>query len=93
MNNAIAYAAFFRAATGKPEPYDYQRRLAGGDNGQPCASQLITVPTGLGKTAAVVLAWLWNRLNPSINPQPSTLNSPEWPPRLMPCQNPCWRRF
>ncbi|MBU6402064.1 MAG: hypothetical protein KGS61_17235 [Verrucomicrobia bacterium] len=26
-----------------------------------CKSQLIKVPTGLGKTAAVVLAWLWNR--------------------------------
>ena len=27
-----------------------------------CRSQLINIPTGLGKTAAVVLAWLWNRV-------------------------------
>jgi CRISPR-associated endonuclease/helicase Cas3 len=29
--------------------------------GSDCQSQLINIPTGLGKTAAVVLAWLWNR--------------------------------
>lgn len=28
----------------------------------PCRSQLINIPTGLGKTAAVVMAWLWNRV-------------------------------
>ena len=66
------FPEFFQAATGHA-PYDYQRRLAGGDNGQPCASQLITVPTGLGKTAAVVLAWLWNRLAPRT--QLPTINS------------------
>jgi CRISPR-associated endonuclease/helicase Cas3 len=81
MNNAIKYAAFFRGATDKPEPYDYQRRLAE----SPCESRLINIPTGLGKTAAVVLAWLWNRvLQPTLNPQPSTLNSP-WPRRLVYC--------
>lgn len=26
--------------------------------GMPCTSRLISIPTGLGKTAAVVLAWL-----------------------------------
>lgn len=45
---------FFKVATG-PVPYDYQRRRAGGDKGRPCESQLINIPTGLGKTAAVVL--------------------------------------
>ena len=59
----MTFEQFFQAATGYV-PYDYQCRLAGGEFGQPCASQLITVPTGLGKTAAVVLAWLWNRLAP-----------------------------
>jgi hypothetical protein len=29
--------------------------------GTPCKSRLINIPTGLGKTAAVMLAWLWNR--------------------------------
>ena len=36
-------------------PYDYQRRLTGGDPGRPCESQLINIPTGLGETAAAVL--------------------------------------
>ena len=70
----MTFEQLFKAATGHA-PYDYQQRLAGGDAGRPCESQLINVPTGLGKTAAVVLAWLWNRLAPSINPQPSTLRS------------------
>src|SRR5690625_8046882 len=33
--------------------------LSGGTD---CNSKLIDIPTGLGKTAGVVLAWLWNRL-------------------------------
>jgi CRISPR-associated endonuclease/helicase Cas3 len=59
-----------------------------------CKSRLINIPTGLGKTAAIVsaiwtdssggeLAWLWNRVVlPSLNSQPSTLNS-QWPRRLV----------
>jgi len=70
-----AFDHFFQTATGNT-PYDYQCRLAcgeptcpepvergrtaGGDKGTSCQSQLISIPTGLGKTAAVVLAWLWN---------------------------------
>lgn len=55
---------FFRHATGNA-PYAYQRRLAGVPpaseisdlrsqmpRGAPCRSQLISIPTGLGKTAA-----------------------------------------
>ena len=68
----MSFDEFFTAATGHA-PYDYQRRLACGErNGRPeadwlsggtcCSSKLIHIPTGLGKTAAVVLAWLWNRL-------------------------------
>ena len=79
----MTFEEFFKAATGHA-PYDYQRRLAGGGAGRPCESQLINVPTGLGKTAAGVLAWLWNRLAPSLNSQPSTLNQP-WPRRLVYC--------
>ena len=41
-----------------------------------CHSQIINVPTGLGKTAAVVLAWLWNRVQ---------IRNPEWPRRLVYC--------
>lgn len=73
----MTFTAFFRAATGNSR-YDYQRRLACGDNraetgGTTCQSQLINVPTGLGKTAAVVLAWLWNRVQPQ---------NPKWPRQL-----------
>lgn len=50
------FADFFRAATGH-EPYPYQCRLAEADP----LPQLLNIPTGAGKTAAVVLAWLWRR--------------------------------
>ena len=49
-----SFDAFFHAASGHP-PYDHQRRLAS----EPVQSDLIHVPTGAGKTAAAVLAWLW----------------------------------
>jgi len=80
----MTFEQFFQTATGHA-PYDYQRRLAGVASGGPCASQLISVPTGLGKTAAVVLAWLWNRLAPDLNPQTSTSTSAQWPRRLVYC--------
>ena len=57
------YDTFFQTATGNA-PYAYQRRLASALEGPapsgpfPCASQPISIPTGLGKTAAAVLAWL-----------------------------------
>lgn len=80
------FEQFFKAATGHEQgPYDYQVRLAGGDKGCSCQSLLINVPTGLGKTAAVVLAWLWNRLAPTLNSQPQTINRPNWPRRLVYC--------
>ena len=46
----------FHAATGH-RPFPYQRELACGD-----WPDILEVPTGLGKTAAVVVAWLWKRL-------------------------------
>jgi CRISPR-associated endonuclease/helicase Cas3 len=46
----------FVQATSTP-PYPYQRRLAT----DPCMPHLLSIPTGLGKTAAVILAWLWRR--------------------------------
>jgi CRISPR-associated endonuclease/helicase Cas3 len=71
----MTFEPFFRKATdAEPKPYAYQRRLAGGDEGAPCLSQLIEVPTGLGKTAAVILAWIWNRV---------VLKRSEWPRRLL----------
>lgn len=53
----MTYSEFFRQATGK-EHFDYQRRL-----GEEPWPELLDIPTGLGKTAAVVVAWLYKRLN------------------------------
>ncbi|MEW5980201.1 MAG: CRISPR-associated helicase Cas3' [Acidobacteriota bacterium] len=82
-----AFTQFFEAASSHT-PYGYQCRLACGErqpnesqqqwlsHGAACQSRLIDIPTGLGKTAAVVLAWLWNRL---------AVSSPTWPRRLVYC--------
>jgi CRISPR-associated endonuclease/helicase Cas3 len=90
--SALTYRATFKAAYGSPThvlPYAYQCRLAGGgeaeatgdfSHGTDCQSQLIEIPTGCGKTAAVVLAWLWNRVL-----QPNTEARAQWPRRLVFC--------
>src|ERR1700759_2206253 len=88
--NRLPFDTFFHSATGN-SPYDYQRRLACGDrndrseaewlaSGTECNSRLINIPTGLAKTAAVVLAWLWNRIAQSDATHPNT-----WPRRLVYC--------
>ncbi|MBN1389207.1 MAG: DEAD/DEAH box helicase [Candidatus Thermoplasmatota archaeon] len=46
----------FKKASGY-EPYPFQKKLAT-DTELP---QLLDIPTGCGKTAAVILAWLWRR--------------------------------
>ncbi len=57
------FLEFFRTATFDDnshqghDPYPFQKRLAT-DKELP---ELIDIPTGLGKTDAVVLAWLWRR--------------------------------
>lgn len=69
------------------EPMDWQCRLACGPHASPnypetlrsgldCQSRLIDIPTGCGKTAGVILAWIWNRV---------VLNRPNWPRRLVYC--------
>lgn len=50
------FAEIFQRATGH-SPFAYQVRLAT----QPRLPSLVAVPTGLGKTAAVVMAWIWRR--------------------------------
>ena len=50
------YRTFFAEATRLPAPFDYQSRLT-----EPVWPDLLDVPTGMGKTAAVTLAWLWKR--------------------------------
>ena len=57
MAPEMTYARFFAAAFGgSAKPFDYQRALAERD-----WPDALIAPTGLGKTAAVVLAWLWKR--------------------------------
>jgi CRISPR-associated endonuclease/helicase Cas3 len=59
----MEFRAFFKAATWEEksqeghDPYPFQIRLALGEE----LPELIDIPTGLGKTDAVVLAWLWRR--------------------------------
>src|SRR2546430_10752558 len=52
------FEVFFRAAFNH-EPFDYQRRLATCEG----LYSLVNVPTGAGKTAAILGAWLWRRLH------------------------------
>ncbi|MDZ7781135.1 MAG: CRISPR-associated helicase Cas3' [Gemmatimonadota bacterium] len=51
------YSTFFRDVTGN-EPFPHQARM-----GQEAWPDVVDVPTGLGKTAGVAVAWLWKRLN------------------------------
>jgi CRISPR-associated endonuclease/helicase Cas3 len=51
-----SFNAFFRQATDH-DPYPFQMKLANCEQ----LPELIDIPTGLGKTDAVVLAWLWRR--------------------------------
>lgn len=53
------YRELFRQATGRDTPFPYQERLAlSPPDDLAC---LLDVPTGLGKTAAAVLAWVYRR--------------------------------
>ena len=74
------YNQFFSKAIPEAnEPFPYQSALAVADlttSKKSCESRLIIIPTGLGKTAAVVLAWLWNRVH---------RQSDAWPRRLVYC--------
>lgn len=51
------YRALFEQATEKCSPLPYQTQLAI----QSDFRVLLDVPTGLGKTAAAILAWVWRR--------------------------------
>lgn len=53
----MSFDSFFSQATGLPAPFPYQRRLA--ENALWPAR--VEVPTGLGKTAAIVVAHLYQR--------------------------------
>ena len=51
------YRLFFEQATENSTPLRYQARLATESDFR----ALLDVPTGLGKTAAAILAWVWRR--------------------------------
>jgi CRISPR-associated endonuclease/helicase Cas3 len=56
----LSFDSFFKAATGHEEgysPYPFQRKFATSES----LPELIDVPTGMGKTDAVILGWLWRR--------------------------------
>jgi Predicted helicases len=52
-----SFQDFFSCAFGNKQPFDYQSRLA-----VESLPELVSVPTGAGKTAAILGAWLWRRL-------------------------------
>jgi CRISPR-associated endonuclease/helicase Cas3 len=52
----VSFEPWFRQITGQ-RPYPYQTALATGSE----FPDLLSVPTGAGKTAAAVLGWLWRR--------------------------------
>ncbi len=65
------YKSFFKAAMGEMySPYPYQERLA-----KETWPDLLDIPTGVGKTAAVILAWLFRLLH----------QKPDTPMRLVYC--------
>ena len=68
----MSFPDFFEAATGGNSPYVYQCRRALTTIRLSFAERTAVRSCGLGKTTAVVLAWLWNRVClPALNQQPA----------------------
>lgn len=57
-----SFDEWFKCATGGHSPFPYQRALAEAER----LPELLEVPTGTGKTAAVVLGWLWRRRHETL---------------------------
>lgn len=58
------YSDFFEELTGHP-PFPYQKRLGAEE-----FPEVLDIPTGLGKTAGAVVAWMWKRMNePGATPR------------------------
>lgn len=70
----MTFESLFKRATGR-EPYSYQTRFASGET----LPDLLSVSTGLGKTATITLGWLWRRRHASTAIKRST------PRRLVYC--------
>jgi CRISPR-associated endonuclease/helicase Cas3 len=60
-----SYEDFFRRATGRGRPYDYQAQLAAAAKWP----AFLAVPTGCGKTNAVLSAWAYRRLVRGVGPR------------------------
>jgi CRISPR-associated endonuclease/helicase Cas3 len=73
--STMDFGTFFATACPGRTPYPYQRRLAASLE----TTDLLSVPTGLGKTAAVILGWLYRRRFPSPSSDAAT------PRRLVYC--------
>ncbi|MEW5748968.1 MAG: DEAD/DEAH box helicase [Candidatus Thermoplasmatota archaeon] len=70
----VDYSSLFECTTGHA-PYPYQRRIAEASE----FPDLIEIPTGLGKTEAIALAWLWRRrLHPSETVRKRTARRLVW---------------
>lgn len=73
-----SFSAWFESAVtapGRPasRPHPWQQQLAAVDS---CVDRLIRIPTGMGKTLGVLLAWSYHRLH---------RQDPRWPRRLVWC--------
>lgn len=75
----MQFEEFFSAAMGEGRsPYPYQTKMAGAP-----WPDLLEIPTGLGKTAAVTLAWAWKR---GLRPNGTRVDAdPATPRRLVWC--------
>lgn len=70
MKEITTFESFAKIATGK-DPYPYQTQIA--RDGLP---ELLSVETGAGKTAAVIVGWLWRRFyHEDLNVR---MNTPRW---------------
>ncbi len=68
------FASWFARLSGSPaEPHVWQRSLA---SASALRSQLIRIPTGMGKTLGALAAWSWHRLHRAED---------SWPRRLVWC--------
>ena len=67
------YESWFRIATGHEAPRKWQSELA---SDAAVRNRLIRIPTGMGKTLGVLLAWACHRLQ---------RNDKQWPTRLVWC--------
>ena len=75
----VEIAPLYHAAFGT-EPYPYQVCLA-----EDLWPDILDVPTGLGKTAAVLLAWICKRINRDAGTPPGGLSG------ACPCA--CWSNW